>query len=57
MKIKMLASCAGLDFSYAVGETADVPAALGRDLIRAGFAEEVKSAPKKVRSETNADTE
>ena len=53
MKIQILVSCAGLDFSFAVGETAEVSAELGKDLIKAGYAEEVKSASaKKPKAET-----
>ena len=48
MKIKILTSCAGLDFSYA-------PAGIGKDLIKAGFAEEVKPVPKKGKGGTDAD--
>jgi len=47
MKIQILVSCAGLDFSFAVGETAEVSTELGKDLIKAGYAEEVKTASAK----------
>ena len=53
MKIQILVSCAGLDFSFAVGEIAEVSAELGKDLIKAGYAEELKAAPtKKPKAET-----
>ncbi len=55
MKIKILTSCAGLDFSYAAGETVDAPAGIGKDLIKAGFAEEVKPTPKKGKGGADAD--
>ncbi|MCH5186146.1 MAG: hypothetical protein J1F64_08490 [Oscillospiraceae bacterium] len=47
MKIKILKSCSGLNFSFIAGETADVDAALGKDLVKAGYAEEIKAASKK----------
>ncbi len=47
MKIQILVSCAGLDFSFAVGETAEVSAEIGKDLIKAGYAEEIKTASAK----------
>lgn len=56
MLVKFLKSCAGLSFSYAAGETADVPSALGRDLIRAGYAEEVKKV-KKTKGEADVDAQ
>ena len=61
MKIQILVSCAGLDFSFATGETADVSAELGKDLIKAGYAEEVKTSSSKkpktdtTKGDTNAD--
>lgn len=46
MKIKILKSCAGLNFSFFVGDMPDVPSAVAKDLIQAGHAEEVKSRGK-----------
>ena len=39
MRVKILTSCAGLSFSYYEGEVVEVSAKLGKDLIKAGFAE------------------
>ena len=54
MNIKILTSCSGLDFSYAEGETVDVKADIAKDLIGAGYAEEVKTSS---RSKKKADTD
>jgi hypothetical protein len=43
MKIKILTSCAGINFSYASGQIVDVPDKIAKDLIKAGHAEGVKS--------------
>lgn len=56
MKIQILTSCAGLDFSFAVGESAEVRAELGRDLIKAGYAEEIKTVKKSSKGDADADT-
>ena len=39
MRVKILTSCAGLSFSYYEGEVVEVSAKLGKDLVKAGFAE------------------
>lgn len=44
MKIKILIGCSGLTFSFSQGETAEVTAELGRDLVNGGLAEEIKTA-------------
>lgn len=44
MKIKILTGCSGLTFSFSQGETAEVTAELGRDLVNGGLAEEIKTA-------------
>ena len=44
MKIKILTGCSGLTFSFSQGETAEVSAELGRDLIGGGLAEEIKAS-------------
>ncbi len=54
MKIKILTSCAGLNFSYTMGETVDASPFVGRDLIKAGYAEEIKTA-KKTKGDGDAD--
>lgn len=41
MKIKILTCCAGLKFSYSVGETVDADEATAKDLIQAGHAKAV----------------
>lgn len=50
MKIKILTGCSGLAFSFSQGETAEVSAELGRDLIDGGLAEEIKPAPSKLKA-------
>ena len=57
MNIKILTSCSGLDFSYAEGETVDANAETAKDLIKAGYAEEIKTAArtKKKAEPDNAD--
>lgn len=47
MKIKILTSCSGLDFSYGEGDIVDAKPDIGKDLIKAGYAEEVKAATKR----------
>ena len=42
MKIKILVSCSGADFSFIPGQEPDVDDKIGKDLIRAKFAEEIK---------------
>ncbi|MCC8169836.1 MAG: hypothetical protein LIO59_05660 [Oscillospiraceae bacterium] len=59
MKIKILVSCSGRRFSYAEGETVELDNALGADLVKCGFAEEVKTAgttAKKTTTKANGDT-
>ena len=55
MKISILKSCAGLDFVYYVGETVDAETSIAKDLIAAGYAEEVKPTKTKAGAKTNAD--
>lgn len=43
MKIKILMCCSGPEFSFVAGETADADDATAKDLIRAGYAQEVKA--------------
>jgi hypothetical protein len=38
MKIKLLVSVAGLDFSYAAGEIVDAPQHIAEDMLRAQYA-------------------
>lgn len=47
MKIKILKSCSGYNFSFKQGETTDVEDYIGKDLIQCGFAEKVTAAAKK----------
>ncbi|MFU0831702.1 MAG: hypothetical protein ACFWUC_13230 [Oscillospiraceae bacterium] len=44
MRIKVLKCCAGLKFSYSAGETVDADNKTAKDLIQAGYAEEVQAA-------------
>lgn len=47
MKIKILKSCSGYNFSFKQDDTVKVEDYIGKDLIGCGFAEEVKPATKK----------
>ena len=51
MKIKVTTSCSGLSFSFAEGQTVDVDKRIGEDLVKCGFAEEIKAA-KSVKKDT-----
>lgn len=44
MKIKVTTSCSGLSFSFAEGQVVDVDKKIGEDLVKCGFAEEIKAA-------------
>lgn len=46
MEIKILKSCAGIKFSYFAGDVVDIENITAKDLIQAGFAEEVKLSGK-----------
>ncbi len=46
MNIKILKSCAGIKFSFFAGDVVDVENIIAKDLIQAGFAEEVKLSGK-----------
>ena len=59
MKIRILQSCSGINFSFSKSAVEDVDDALGKDLISAGYAEEVKEskpATSKAGAKKNADT-
>jgi len=47
MKIKILVSCSGDKFSYVPEQIVDADAAVAKDLIAAGYAEEVKTVKPK----------
>ena len=47
MKIKILTSCSGLDFSYGEGDMVDAKPDIAKDLIKVGYAEEIKTATKR----------
>lgn len=58
MKIKVTTSCSGLTFSFSKGQTVDVDKKIGEDLVKCGFAEEIKaakSAKKEMKPKVNAD--
>ena len=55
MKIKILVSCSGGYFSFKQGDTVDATAEIAKDLIAAGYAEEVKTGKPK-ECVKNADT-
>ncbi len=42
MKVKILVSCSGLKLSYSEGQIAEVDKDIGEDLVKVGFAEEIK---------------
>ena len=43
MKIKILTSCSGIDFSYFQGQTVETTSEIAKDLIESGYAEEIKT--------------
>ena len=47
MKIKIKTSCSGDKFNYSPGQTVDADANVAKDLIAAGYAEEVKATKPK----------
>ena len=55
MHIKILISCSGLDFAYRQGEEVIVTEELGKDLISAGYAKEIKPVKPKAGGKANAD--
>ena len=55
MKIMILTSCSGLEFSFVEGDIVETTAEIGKDLIKAGYAEEVRSA-RKSKGDADADT-
>ena len=53
MKIKILTSCSGLEFSFAQGDIVETTDKIGKDLVKAKYAEEVKTvSAKKQKTET-----
>lgn len=60
MKIKITTSCSGLHFSFAAGETVETSAEIAGDLIKAGYAEEIKANSKrdsKAKAEENGNAD
>lgn len=57
MKIKILKGCSGLTFSFSQGETAEVTAELGRDLVNGGLAEEIKAASARTKASVKENAE
>lgn len=47
MKILILVSCAGVDFAYTKGEVCEVSVEIGKDLVKVGYAEEIKKKSSK----------
>ena len=45
MKVKVLVSVAGVDFSYSPNEVVDMPQKRAEEFIRIGHAEEIKPKP------------
>lgn len=58
MKIKILKSCSGYNFSFKQGDVVNVNNYIGKDLIGCGFADEVKATTKKkAKTESEPETE
>ena len=57
MKIKILTGCSGLTFSFSQGETAEVTAELGRNLVNGGLAEEIKTVSARTKAGVKDDAE
>lgn len=57
MIIKILKSCSGYNFSFTQGTEVDIQQHIGKDLVRCGFAEAVKtSAKKKTKAESEMES-
>ncbi len=62
VKVKILKSCSGYNFSFKQGDTVDVSDYIGKDLIGCGFAEDARppetetaeTKPKKPRTQKKA---
>lgn len=57
MKVKILTGCSGLEFSFCQGDTVEVSAELGRDLIGGGLAEEIKTSSSKSKASVKENAE
>ena len=57
MKIRILKGCSGLKFSYKKGDVVDVTEAVGKDLIGADLAEEIKTSSPKPKAGAKADAD
>ena len=57
MKIKILKGCSGLKFSYKKGDVVDVANEVGKDLIEANIAEEIKTTASKPKAGAKADAD
>lgn len=57
MKIRILKSCSGINFSYTQDEIVDVDERIGKDLVGCKFAEKISSAKPTVRKEQKAETD
>ena len=57
MKIKILKGCSGLKFSYKKGDVVDVANEVGKDLIEAKIAEEIKTTASKPKAGAKADAD
>lgn len=57
MKVKILIGCSGLEFSFCQGDTVEVSAELGRDLIDGGLAEEIKTSSSKAKASVKENAE
>ncbi len=55
MKIKILKSCSGRDFSYKEGDIVDTNNDIAKDLIGCGFASSVKKTKEDIKTESAED--
>ena len=55
MKIRILKGCSGLKFSYKKGDVVDVTNTVGKDLVEANLAEEIKTTPAKTKAGAKPD--
>lgn len=57
MKIRILKSCSGINFSYTQDDIVDVDENIGKDLVGCKFAEKVTTTKTTVKKETKIDTD
>ena len=57
MKVKIKENIAGRDFTYYIGQIVDIEKNIAKDLIQAGYAEEVKTTKKSSKKAVKKDAD